>query len=130
MLCQIKKWIMKIIGGVPRHEHQKVLRENEAKSAELDAHRRFVESIYYYSGNYPAWKAQQEFREYLHGLGLPLKTDYSTVYPAKKESIDIYLGNIVDAFVILKNEGYLRHGSGLYWNEELAKARGADYLAP
>jgi hypothetical protein len=50
MLCQCKQWLIKIIGGVSHHEHQKLIRENNAKLAGLEAHGRFLESIYFYAG--------------------------------------------------------------------------------
>lgn len=74
-----KEWLIRILGGVTDHKYQIVIWEINEKSAELKAYRQFIDSVYFYAGNYPAWKAQQEYREYLHKIGLPLEKNYSNL---------------------------------------------------
>jgi len=50
MLCMFKGWLLKILGGVTDHEHQKAMKEKNALSAELETHREFIASIYFYAG--------------------------------------------------------------------------------
>lgn len=128
MIFIIKEWLKRILGGVTVKEHQMTVKAINSKSAELEAHKKFIESVYIYVGNYPAWKAQQEYREYLNEMGLPLDKNYSKLYPQKKESVDIYLGRIVDAFVTLNADGYFKCGSDAAWNELLSHARGDNFL--
>jgi len=128
MLCMFKGWLLKILGGVTDHEHQKAMKEKNALSAELETHREFIASIYFYAGNYPAWKAQQEYREYLLDIGHPLKRNYSITHPENREQVDIYLGRIVDGFSVLNKNGYFRYGDDHFSNEHLSNARGDNYL--
>lgn len=130
MFCLFKDWLIRILGGVTNHKYQIVVSENSSKFAELEAYRKFIESVYFYAGNYPAWKAQQEYREYLHEIGLPLETNYAVLHPENRDCLDIYLGRIVDAFVALNKEGYLKDGLDIYWNELLSEARGDPFLKP
>lgn len=130
MFFRFKDWLIEILGGVTEHKYQVVVRENNAKSEEVEAYRKFIDSIHIYAGNYPAWKAQQEYREYLYKIGLPLKKNHDVLHPENRDYLDIYLGRIVDAFVALMEEGYFNHKQDIYWNEFLSVARGDDYLSP
>lgn len=111
-----KEWLIRILGGVTDHKYQIVIREINEKSAELEACRHFIESVNFYTGNYPAWKAQQEYQEYLHEIGLPLEKNYTNRSPINREYLDIYLGRMVDAFVVLNAKGFFKYGPDYFWN--------------
>jgi len=89
---------------------------------ELEAHRNLFKSVYHYTGSYPVWKVQQEFRELVESL----KPD-SVHCLWHFHNLDRYLSKLVDETDKLRqyhDETYT-HGHG--WGEMLSGARG-DHL--
>jgi len=128
----IKRKLIQLLGGIEKQEHMHVL---DKCQSELNDYKVFATSLYNYYGSYPAWKAQQEYRELLSNKGIAL-TRRVLQSPDKlkscthEEYIDIYLGRIVDAFTKMVRM-YPTHfkGDHHYWYEEkLSSARGNDYL--
>lgn len=119
-----KNRLIKLLGGHTKFE----LSAMQEKAKELEPYKDFAESIKVYAGDYPAWKAQSEFREVMHMLGEPLTTQHlkprSPDTPPLKhaEYVDLYLGRVVDGLAkIYKNESSLAR-----WDDN--NARGVDYL--
>lgn len=131
MLNRGRRLLIKALGGVTQDELERAHEEHKKLKQVLNSYTKFVNDIYFYAGNYPAWKAQQEFRNFLHDAGMPLKLNNDTPERGYEYVVDDYLGRIVDAFVILRQEGNLE-GKGddqrLWQEENLSQARGDVYL--
>ncbi|MDG3424566.1 hypothetical protein P5E72_24060, partial [Vibrio parahaemolyticus] len=100
--------------------------------AERDAYKRFVHSIAIYAGNYPAWKAQSEFRELMISCEQHVPVIDETLDVPIQSYIDRYLGRIVDGLQELIYEQKLL--SDFVPNEEswdpdsLEEVRGNEYI--
>lgn len=119
-----KNWLIKSLGGHTGFEFSAM----SERAKELEPYKELAESIKVYAGDYPAWKAQSEFREVMHMLGEPLTTQHlkprSPDAPPLKhaEYVDLYLGRVVDGLAkIYKNESSLAR-----WDDN--NARGVGYL--
>lgn len=119
-----KNWLIKFLGGHTAAEFSS-LRE---KAEGLEPYKNFAESIKVYAGNYPAWKAQSEFREVMHNIGAPLTDRHlspcsSDNIPLKHaEYVDLYLGRVVEGLALIyKNESSIAR-----WDDK--NARGVHYL--
>lgn len=114
------------------------LEKNEFRKqiADINHYKSFAISVNTYIGNYPAWKAQSEYREGMLNLGFPLSGNYpkgeNGQWPSNLENVDIYLGKIVDSFsILLKQVGHQDFfGSSELWKskEQLDIACGNDWL--
>lgn len=128
---RIRRLLIKALGGVTQDELERAREEHKKLKQVLNSYTKFVNDIYFYAGNYPARKAQQEFRHFLHDAHMPLTQNYDSPARGYAYSVDDYLGRIVDAFVILRQEGNLE-GKGddqrLWQEENLSQARGDIYL--
>ncbi|HDT5864453.1 TPA: hypothetical protein QHB43_004430 [Aeromonas hydrophila subsp. hydrophila] len=119
-----KNWLIKFLGGHTDAEFSS-LRE---KAEGLEPYKNFAESIKVYAGNYPAWKAQSEFREVMHNIGAPLTDRHLSPcgaddIPLKHaEYVDLYLGRVVDGLALV----YQNEPSIERWNDK--NARGGGYL--
>lgn len=133
----VSNFFIKALGGHTRQQMKTIEQKVEALEAEkqnLEHYRDFAESVYIYTGSYPAWKAQSEYREMMAEQGKPV----SGIYPGEgerithAESVDNYLGKIVDSYSELMDKvGYSAFpGENLFWEEDsgLRKARGEEYL--
>ncbi|MEJ5069971.1 hypothetical protein WH292_19090 [Enterobacter sp. MYb186] len=131
MLNRIRRLLIKALGGITEDELRGAYDENKKLKQVLNSYTKFVNDIYFYAGNYPAWKAQQEFRNFLHDAYMPLTRNYDSPARSYAYAVDDYLGRIVDAFVILRQEVNLE-GKGddrrLWQEENLSQARGDIYL--
>jgi len=128
----VKEKLIKILGGHTKDEMLMIKSEHESEilqhQSELSAYKEFTKSAYQYIGSYPAWKAQQEYRESMMNLGFPISAEINE-YPTNEQNIDIYLGKIVDSFVILFSKVENQFGYNDLWEKEvLTMARGVDYL--
>ncbi|EDS2694722.1 hypothetical protein GPP30_004551 [Salmonella enterica] len=119
-----KNWLIKSLGGHTNSEFSFI----SETAKKLEPYKEFAESIKIYAGNYPAWKAQSEFREVMHMLGEPLTAQHLQPWspdnpPLKHaEYVDLYLGKVVDGLAsIYRNE----HPSAR-WDDK--NARGVGYL--
>lgn len=131
MLNRVRRLLIKALGGVTQDELERAREEHTKLKQVLNSYTKFVNDIYFYAGNYPAWKAQQEFRHFLHDAGMPLTRNNDTPERGYEYAVDAYPGRIVDAFVILRQEGNLG-GKGddrsLWHESRLPGARGDHYL--
>jgi len=131
VLNRVRRLLIKALGGVTQDELERTREEHTKLKQVLNSYTKFVNDIYFYAGNYPAWKAQQEFRNFLHDAGMPLTLNNDTQARGYEYSVDEYLGRIVDAFVFLRQEVNLE-GKGddqrLWQEENLSQARGDVYL--
>lgn len=96
--------------------------ENQQLKEELDKHKEFFEIVYHYCGNYPNWKAQQEYRQIISE-----RSGEHFFQPI--EPLDQFLGNVVDATKNLIQTCYSTEFSGsdnYFWNDGLSHARGYD----
>lgn len=108
MFRRIKKRLFNAVGVVPITDHNKIKKEREhlkTIAEERDIYKSFAMSVYLYAGNYPAWKAQSEYRQSMDELGQAISKELSQPHPTRPELIDRYLGNIVDAFAVLYEKG-------------------------
>jgi len=130
-LNRVRRLLIKALGGVTQDELERAREEQTKLKQVLNSYTKFVNDIYFYAGNYPAWKAQQEFRNFLHDAGMPLTLNNDTQARGYEYSVDEYLGRIVDAFVFLRQEVNFE-GKGddrSSWHESrLPEARGDHYL--
>jgi len=101
---------------------------------EIALYKRLAHTAHDYSGNYPVWKAQQEFRDVMKEAGIDISNSYLKLERSqnlsKAEHIDFYLGRVVDAFSTEINKGAQLDFANMdmFWSEdELSEARG-DYL--
>lgn len=129
---QLKYMIIRMLGAVPERNFTELKeRMVELKNNEdllLKDYEKFVSSIYTYCGSYPAWKAQQEYRQVFFELGSPLSGSYAEI-PKRAELVDIYLGRLVDAFDTLINSVRQRkRGYKDHWGEGSLSERRGDYF--
>lgn len=128
---RVRRLLIKVLGGVTQDELKGARLEHTKLKQVLNSYTKFVNDIYFYAENYPAWKAQQEFRNFLHDTGMPLTLNNDTPERGYEYSVDEYLGRIVDAFVLLRQEVNL-DGKGddrsLWHESRLPEARGDHYL--
>lgn len=94
-------------------------------SVELEAHRRYFRSIYSYIGSYPAWKAQQEFRELILSLNPPAKHCKYHFH-----NIDAYFGKVVDETNKLRHFHDHQISNGHGWEDGLLRQARGDLLLP
>ncbi|MFE0412473.1 hypothetical protein ACFW0S_27560 [Citrobacter freundii] len=131
MLNRVRRLLIKALGGITEDELRGVYAENKKLKQLLSPYTKFINDIYFYAGNYPAWKAQQDFRHFLHDAHMPLTQNYDSPARGYAYSVDDYLGRIVDAFVYLRQEVNLE-GKGddrrLWQKENLSQSRGDIYL--
>jgi hypothetical protein len=130
----LKSFLIKLLGGYTPGEVANI-RNAELDLTEqvraLEPYKEFTDSISFYVGNYPAWKAQSEYRQAMSDLGRPLSGEYPSKgmsYPTHAENVDLYLGRLVDGFSELKQKV---PGSvpGTHWGSvDLASARGGIFL--
>ncbi len=135
MFKRIKKQLYNVIGVIPITDHNKIkkeLKHSKAIAAERDMYKSFAMSVYLYAGNYPAWKAQSEYRQSMDELGHAISKESSQPHPTRPELIDRYLGNIVDAFAVLYEKGspdFMQSSHlGCWDNDNLSEARGDVFL--
>jgi len=129
MLRWLRRLLIKALGGVPHAELREAHDELRKVKQALNSYTKFADAIYFYAGNYPAWKAQQEFRNFLSDAGMPLSLQKRHPERRYEYSVDEYLGRIVDAFVVLRQEVNIngKGDSSVLWQESsLPHARG-DY---
>lgn len=132
----MRKLLIKALGGYTKIEMEEAeyqLKQQDSEIQVLTFYKTFVDSIYFYAGSYPAWKAQQEFRQLMAGTGQPLMAP-----PASKEqdsswagTLDAYLGRVVDGFAELRHHvrRFQYHDPLSFWGEDrLPIARGDQYL--
>lgn len=113
-----KNWLIKLLGGYTNSEFSSI--SETAKN--LEPYKEFAESIKIYAGNYPAWKAQSEFREVMHMLGKPLTANPDSTALKHADYVDLYLGRVVDGLAsIYRNEDPCSR-----WDNK--NARGVGYL--
>jgi len=131
----IRNLLIKLLRGHTASEMERSRRSEKALSDKVHApepYKEFVESIQHYVGNYPAWKAQSEYRESMRDNGFPLSGVYPSgdrSYPTHAESVDLYLGRVVDGFKKLRDKIH-NPDFGTHWESEkqLSSARGDHYL--
>jgi hypothetical protein len=130
MLHGLRTLLIKALGGITRAEMKDVQALAEKDKHSLKAYENFVHTIYFYAGNYPAWKAQQEFRNILYDVGSPLTFKKDHHNQTHKHSVDAYLGRIVDAFAALRKEVNLnvRDDTRSWHESHLPNARGDHYV--
>lgn len=98
--------------------------EEESSASELQAHRDLFKSIYQYTGSYPVWKVQQEFRELV--LELNPGIDHCHFH---FHNLDAYLSKLVDEVDKLRKFHDSHYSLGHGWDNLLPQARG-DHLLP
>ena len=101
---------------------------------QVEVYKRLANESYVYAGNYPVWKAQQEFRQLMNENNITLTDGYLRqpfTHPTKAEQIDFYLSRIVNAFSIEINKGTQIDfvSNDMFWSSsELSEARGDNLL--
>lgn len=125
---EFRRLLIKTLGGVPHSELAEAHEEARKIKQVLNSYTKFVDAIYFYAGNYPAWKAQQEFRNFLYDAGMPLSLKKQNHERRYEYSVDEYLGRIVNAFVVLKREVPLKDEGDSWQESRLPEARGDHYL--
>ena len=128
---RLRRILIKALGGMTHAELSDIRAEAEEMKQSLKAYKTFAHDIYFYAGNYPPWKAQQEFRNILYDAGKPLTFKKDHHNRTHEHSVDAYLGRIVDAFVILRQDVNLNVPgcSSINWRESnLPNARGDHYV--
>ncbi|MCQ9090980.1 hypothetical protein [Vibrio alginolyticus] len=134
MFKRMKKQLFKTIGVVPSADHNKIEKELKSTATERDMYKDFAQSIYLYAGNYPAWKAQSEYRQCMNELGHAIGKELSPQHLTRPELIDKYLGSIVNAFAVLNEKSspdFMQSSLLEYWGKDnLAEARGDSFLKP
>lgn len=136
MFKRIKKQLFNAVAGVvPITDHNKIKKEREylkTIAEERDMYKDFAMSVYLYAGNYPAWKAQSEYRQNMDELGQAISKELSQPHPTQPELIDRYLGNIVDAFAVLYEKGapdFMQSSHLGCWDKDnLSEVRGDVFL--
>ncbi len=135
MFKRIKTLLFNTVGVILISDHNKIKKELEhskAIAAERDMYKSFAMSVYLYAGNYPAWKAQSEYRQSMDELGHTISNKFSEPHPTRPELVDRYLGNIVDAFAVLYEKGspdFMQSSHLGCWDKDnLSEARGDDFL--
>ncbi len=135
MFKRIKTLLFNTVGVILISDHNKIKKELEhskAIAAERDMYKSFAMSVYLYAGNYPAWKAQSEYRQSMDELGHTISNEFSGSHLTRPELIDRYLGNIVDAFAVLYEKGspdFMQSSHLGCWDKDnLSEARGDDFL--
>lgn len=131
----LRNYLIKLFGGYTANEIGEVRQSKRSLTEQvrlLEPYREFANSVSVYVGNYPAWKAQSEYREVLRNLGQPLSGEYpssNASYPTHAENVDLYLGRLVDGLSEL-NRQVPGSVPGTYWDspEDLASARGEVFL--
>lgn len=96
---QLTNWIVKKLGAATSEEVAQINSQLEESQRVADAYRNYVDSILIYAGNYPAWKAQQEFRQIMSEQGAPVTgklIDLTPTEATKAEYLDHYLGRVID----------------------------------
>jgi len=78
MLNRVRRLLIKALGGITEDELRGVYAENKKLKQLLSPYTKFINDIYFYAGNYPAWKAQQDFRHFLHDAHMPLTQNYDS----------------------------------------------------
>jgi hypothetical protein len=117
----IKNFLIKALGGYTKEDFNKKTHQDGC-----DEYKEAIESLYFYVGSYPAWKAQQEYRELMFNMGLPVK---HTSSPTHVENIDQYLGKVVNVINHLVHKNMIKCGDvDNFWKEGLSEARGDEYL--
>lgn len=90
LLDQGVAWVFKKLGYISLNEHRHKMqlldRQLKASMKKQDCLEHFFEKVRIYHGNYPCWKAQQEFREFV--------SNDQAIH--NKDAIDDYLGRVVD----------------------------------
>jgi hypothetical protein len=130
ILNKLQTAVLHIMGGVPKWQHDATSQELKSVRNELEDCKIFIESIYSYAGNYPAWKAQQEYREILSSTHLELSVNTNKHQLHKHEYVDRYLGRIVDSFKkLIEKRPQMAFGNLDFWEDnKLRHARGDNYL--
>lgn len=130
----LKNLLIKLLGGYTDGEVADIRnaeRDLTEQVRALKPYKVFADSISVYVGNYPAWKAQSEYRQALCDLGHPLSGEYPSEgmsYPTHAENVDLYLGRVVDGFYELKQK-VPESVSGTHWDvADLDSARGDIFL--
>lgn len=129
--------LIKMLGGHTKTEYaalEERHREAKERVEQLEPYREFTESIITYTGSYPAWKAQSEYREVMAELGSPIPATYTAPLPTTAELVDMYLGRVVDGLAVLATKPPLPHRTQAFGCETkwqgpgLSSARGDRYL--
>ncbi|EHH1077096.1 hypothetical protein J7I01_002741 [Vibrio parahaemolyticus] len=131
MFKYIKSQLLKSLGGIPVSEHRKELEHAKSIAEERDMYKDLAKSIYIYTGNYPAWKAQSEYRHCMEEWGHTISKEFSKPHPTRPELVDQYLGKIVDGFAMLyeKNPPDFMQSPSVFWEKDkLSEARGDNFL--
>lgn len=126
----MKNKLIRLLGGVTAAQHEELRERIESKVnhliAEKNAYKTFAEATYIYAGNYPAWKAQSEYRQIMSEKGSALK---ELSCGSKNELVDSYLGRIVDSYASLFATIKPDFMNAYHWKKDrLEEARGGDYL--
>jgi hypothetical protein len=135
----LKSFLIRLLGGVSAEKYKQLEFKNgelNNQVSDLTPYKEFATSIYRYAGNYPAWKAQCEYREGLFNLGFPLGVKHlqndGKHMPSHLEYVDIYLGRVVDSFsALLEKVGHPIAGiTSECWKvkDELDIVRGTHWL--
>jgi hypothetical protein len=96
---------------------------------ELKQYKEFFNSVFIYQGNYPCWKAEQEFRQILKAYD---GGDLGKSIDLKKQDVLSYLVKIVDATNhLMKTQASAAEGKDThFWSDDLLpEARGARGIA-
>lgn len=99
--------LIRLLGGYTAAELTEERAEQERLRKTLAHYQDFTKTISVYAGNYPAWKAQMDYRKELveQGRGLTGKhLAHDHDHPTKSEQVDLYLGKVVDSLDALRGK--------------------------
>jgi len=86
----------------------------------LGAYKELVNVVNNYAGNYPVWKAQQEFRQVMSENNIALKSHDLIVHGghvSKAQYLDLYLTRVVDSFAQAVNINVIDYeGEKGFWS--------------
>ena len=112
----LKHFLIKTLGGYTDSDFSFLRERNRELALDLDLYKTFAESVKFYAGNYPAWKAQSEFREVMSDVGHPLSDRHLKPLSSDDEHlnhaeyVDLYLGRVADGLAkIYKIRHHLYH---------------------
>ena len=113
---ELKQFLIKILGGHTDSDFSFLRERSRELELDLDLYKTFAESVKFYAGNYPAWKAQSEFREVMCEAGYPLSDRHLKPLSTYDESlnhaeyVDLYLGRVADGLAkIYKSKRHFYH---------------------